>query len=56
MSGQSQDPINTDYRLGTGTGGLGTDWAWARDWAQAGWAWVDCVQTSRVPTNRKRFH
>jgi len=46
MSGQSQNPANTDYGLGTGTGtgrighklgtsghgtdGLGTDWARAR--------------------------
>jgi hypothetical protein len=39
-------------------GRLGTDWAqaqdWARarvDWARAGWARSDCVQTSQVPTN-----
>jgi len=44
------------HGLGTGTGGnwartkhgLGTDWAWSR----AGWAQVDCVRTSWVPTSR----
>ncbi len=37
---------------GHGVGGLGTDWARARtDWARTGWAQVDCVRTSRVPTS-----
>jgi len=44
MSGQSQDPANTNYGLGTGTGGMSTNWARA-DWTRAGtartdWAWT----------------
>jgi len=48
MSGQSQEPANMDYGLGTGMGGigheLGTNWARA-DWTRTGTARTDWART-----------
>jgi len=48
-------------RAGTALVGWARDWAWARagtaraGTARAGWAWVDCVRTSWVPTISTRW-
>jgi hypothetical protein len=45
MSGQSQEPANTDYGLGTDTG---TDGIWhelGTNWTRASTAWIDWTRT-----------
>jgi hypothetical protein len=52
--GRGTSGLGLGERHGTGEHGTdehGTDWARAR----AGWAWADCVRTSRVPTSEREL-